>query len=361
VDGALAPDGPPSSSCGNLPLPPGAPGGIPLQGFGEATTGGGLNDGHPIVCVTSLADTGPGSLREALAGSNRRIHFAVGGTIQLADKLRLRDQSNVTIDGSTAPFPGITLEGREVEIRNSRNVIVRHVRIRSTGDVAANQPGITIWCPDGPCHDFWIDHVSVSRASDDSVLVYGEVRDVTLSWLLVSNAYSAIDPSPEAMLISGTNPTFADRVTIHHSVLSGNFERNPSLSGDPDPGDPPTTVDFRNNIVHEWGSGGYGTRWRYNATGNVVKNVYFSSASSASALVFESLYRDVFVEANEAAVSVDGMTTTLAPVAAPAVLEHTTTEMRRPLGSNPLLDHVGAFPRDSIDSAVVADVAADLQ
>src|SRR5262245_39184994 len=71
------------------------------EGFGENTTGGA---GKPIVTVTNLRDYDPavgpiipGSLRWALSGGDRRIHFAVGGDIILVTKLNLRNQNNVTI------------------------------------------------------------------------------------------------------------------------------------------------------------------------------------------------------------------------------------------------------------------------
>ncbi|MEK7767142.1 MAG: EamA family transporter, partial [bacterium] len=46
---------------------------------GAIATGGA---GHPDVVVTTLADAGPGSLREALLSPNRTITFAVAGEIR---------------------------------------------------------------------------------------------------------------------------------------------------------------------------------------------------------------------------------------------------------------------------------------
>jgi len=100
------------------------------EGFGQATTGGA---GYPIVTVTTLEDYDltepviPGSLRQALGASNRRIHFAVGGEIHLKTRLDLRGQVNVTVDGATAPSPGITLRYNQLEIRDSSNIIIRHI------------------------------------------------------------------------------------------------------------------------------------------------------------------------------------------------------------------------------------------
>ena len=39
--------------------------------------------------MTSLADSGPGTLREALSQSNRFVTFAVAGTIELLSSIRI--------------------------------------------------------------------------------------------------------------------------------------------------------------------------------------------------------------------------------------------------------------------------------
>lgn len=342
-----------SAQCGNAPLS-----GTP-DGFGSATTGGGSN---AVVCVTNLNDSGPGSLREALSGSNRRVYFNVGGTINLASKLNLLNRQNVTIDGSTAPALGVTIRGQQFEIKDSSNVIVRHIRSRDTNSTADNIPGIVVWCPNSACSNFWLDHLSVSRASDDSILVYESASDVTISNSIIYDATSVSDPSPEAMLISGTSGRYANRVSVHHTVITKNYERNPSISGDPTQGANPTTVDFRNNIVHNWGNGGYGTRVRWNGTGNIVKNVYYSANSPTAAVSFETPYRPVHISGNyeQSGVSINSLSTSAAPITASAIVENSITELRQALGSNPVLDGAGAYPRDSVDTAAIAAVAADI-
>jgi len=63
--------------------------------------------------VTSLADSGPGSLRDAIAAANASvgvadtIRFATGGTIMLASRLP-EIEGTLTIDGTGA---GITISG----------------------------------------------------------------------------------------------------------------------------------------------------------------------------------------------------------------------------------------------------------
>jgi hypothetical protein len=92
----------------------------PDEGFG-VTAGG---DGGEVYRVTSLADTlppGPGTLRDAVSRPHRRIVFDVAGEIRLVDYLFIR-QPYLTIDGLSAPAPGITLRDFGVVIRGIRDV-----------------------------------------------------------------------------------------------------------------------------------------------------------------------------------------------------------------------------------------------
>jgi hypothetical protein len=57
------------------------------------------------VYVTTLADSGTGSFRDAVSKSNRIIEFSVGGYVNLSSAVTL--SSDITIDGSTAPGDGI--------------------------------------------------------------------------------------------------------------------------------------------------------------------------------------------------------------------------------------------------------------
>jgi hypothetical protein len=73
------------------------------EGYGAASKGG---DGGRVIWVTNLKDSGPGSLRAALAIQEPRIvKFTVGGVIELERPIAV-NFGRVTIDGLSAAAQG---------------------------------------------------------------------------------------------------------------------------------------------------------------------------------------------------------------------------------------------------------------
>jgi pectate lyase len=233
------------------------------EGFGAVTTGG---QGYSLVHVTSLADSGPGTLREALSAGNRTVVFDVAGDIVLSDFLYVNGPF-VTIDGFTAPAPGITLRARGLVIRGTHgahDVIVRGLRVRdSTIDgiqIAYGAAAIVI------------DHCSIFGSGDGNLDITEDSHDVTVSWTILARP----KPPQKNMLIKYR----ASRITLHHNLFMAS-QRNPLASID-DNGTVPasdTTLDMRNNLVWNWGSGS-GTMIKNHAEANVVGNFYGSLSSS---------------------------------------------------------------------------------
>ena len=95
------------------------------EGFGRNVTGG---RGGTVIHVTNLNNSGTGSLRAAVSGSSKKIVvFDVSGIIELQSDLSIGD--NTTIEGQTAPYPGITLRYRTV--RPGNNNIIRFIRVNA--------------------------------------------------------------------------------------------------------------------------------------------------------------------------------------------------------------------------------------
>jgi len=302
------------------------------QGFGATTPGGA---GGTVVRVRTLNDSGRGSLREALHHGNRTIVFDVAGEIVLTTHLYVRG-AYVTIDGLSAPPPGITLRGHGLIIRGNRgahDVIVRGIRVR---DSAID--GIQVAYG---AYNVVIDHVSVAGSSDGNIDITEGSHDVTVSWSIVGN-------NKKSMLIK-YNPA---RISLHHNVLVGSLERSPQVRiNDTATGvATDTTADIRNNVVANWHTG-YGTIVWYGPWVNVVNNVY-SSDKHRSALRVESAR--VYAAGNLSTGEFDGNQLGTEPTAFAAPLVDTQDACS---AAQQVLASAGVRPLDALDHRLLAAIA----
>ncbi len=141
-------------------------------GWAVGTMGG---QGGRIERVTTLAASGPGSLRAALqARGARLVVFEVGGVIDLGgESLRLASPF-VTIAGQTAPSPGITLVRGGLDIA-THDVIVQHLAIRpgAYGRAKRSGPDHDALSTLGGAHHVIVDHCSFSWGTDENLSVSG--------------------------------------------------------------------------------------------------------------------------------------------------------------------------------------------
>ena len=255
----------PSSSAGTKTADPA------YQGFGAKTPGG---SGKAIVRVANLNDSGPGSFRDAVSQGNRTIVFDVGGELVLTKTVVVRG-AFITIDGFTAPPPGITLKNYGLSIggnRGAHDVIVRGMRVRDAGIKGDKEQtdGINVI---KTAYNVVIDHVSIQGSEDGNLDIGTDSRDVTVSWSILAEPRS----NQKNMLIK-YNPA---RISLHHNIFVHAQQRNPQVTIDnAGTAATDTTLDMRNNLVWNWGTG-YGTMIWYGPRANVVNNFYSSPQSSA--------------------------------------------------------------------------------
>ena len=102
------------------------------EGGGMYTEGarGALNGGEKIEVyhVTSLADSGAGTFRDAVSRGNRIVVFDVSGYIDLDTNVSIT-HDNMTILGQTAPGDGVCFRGNNIKV-GANNVILRYLRFR---------------------------------------------------------------------------------------------------------------------------------------------------------------------------------------------------------------------------------------
>jgi len=281
------------------------------QGFGAETPGG---SGQPVYRVTNLNDSGPGSLRDAVSRGNRYVVFDVAGNIVLSSMIKTRG-AFLTIDGFTAPDPGITLVNYGIHIdgdNGNHDIIVRGIRVRNSA-----LDGITV--KDG-AYNVVIDHVSIQGSADGNLDITMGAHDVTVSWSILAEPYDPVKDTDKNMLIK-YNPS---RITLHHNIFLKSKGRNPQVRID-DVGTPATdtTVDMRNNLVWDW-KDGEGTLIWYGPRANVVNNFYSSPSSSSSGkkkALIVGKQSSVYASGNFSAdgINVDAAGNRTEPFSAPAV------------------------------------------
>jgi len=240
--GCASPEAPECTIPNGLPIFPGA------VGFGTTTLAG---RGGKILEVTSLADDGAGTLREAVRTAGPRIIvFRTGGTITLKTHLEIHEPF-LTIAGQTAPGDGILINGAGVVIF-THDILVQHIRVRpgAFADIAPDvNDAIAILGKDvdanNDAFNIVLDHVSASWSEDETLSSVFGAHDFTISWSIISEALDQArhdKGSHSAGLLFSDNTNCA---SLHHTLLAHNAFRNPLLSGG-------GRHDLTNNVIYDW-------------------------------------------------------------------------------------------------------------
>ena len=232
-----------------LPAFPGA------EGFGALATGG---RGGAVYHVTTLADAGPGSFRDAVSQPSRIVVFDVGGTIKLAANIEV--SSDLPIAGQTAPGEGICLYGRSVSLGDQSNIILRYVRFREgiAGDRGKKSLGMD------RASNIVIDHCSVEWGRWDDLGITVQSHDITVQYCVMAEGMHP--QSFGALIDSVTN------VTLSHNLWMSNESRNPKAKG---------TIQYINNVVYNWGETGLcGGHSLANHDLDVIGNYFIKGPSS---------------------------------------------------------------------------------
>ena len=243
-----------------IPAFPGAEGG------GMYTPGG---RGGKVMVVTSLADRGPGTLREACeTGGARIVVFAVSGVIRLEAPINIR-APYLTIAGQTAPGDGICVTGASFLI-DTHDVIIRHMRFRrGQTDVAFRDDALG----GQAVGNIMIDHVSASWGLDENMSIYRHVynRQADGKGLKLPTVNISIQNSIFSECLDMYNHAFGATIGGHNStfarnVFACNISRNCSVGMN-------GSFNFINNTVFNWWNrtvdGGDNTSYM-----NVINNNY---------------------------------------------------------------------------------------
>ncbi|KAL4808062.1 pectin lyase fold/virulence factor [Aspergillus unguis] len=231
------------------------------EGFGANAVGG---RGGSVYVVTSLEDSGEGTLRDAVSETDRIVVFAVGGVINIEDRIVV--SKRVTILGQTAPGDGITVYGNGWSFSNADEAIVRYIRIRMGRGGDSGKDGITI--AEGSTMIF--DHVSVSWGRDETFSISGTASNITVQDTIISQGLQTHSCGGLIQTDGG--------VSLFRNLYIDNKTRNPKVKG---------VNEFTNNVVYNWGGGGgyIAGDSSGESFANIIGN-YFISGPSTSVTAF---------------------------------------------------------------------------
>jgi hypothetical protein len=346
-------------------------------GYGDDTPGG---KGGTVIKVTTLAASGPGSLREALGASGPRlVVFEVGGIIDL-DKARLDvNEPFVTVAGHTAPSPGITLIRGGMRVF-THDVRVEHLRFRmgDAGDTAPSgfEPDVTT--DGGDAYNVVFDHVSVAWGVDENLSVSGPRLEgpaatshhVTISNSIIAEGLNGSVHAKGSHSMGTLIHDYCTNVAVVGNLYAHNDERNPWFKGY-------ATGVVVNNVIYdpgvwavrlgpvdsEWTSAGIVPEGpRVSVVGNVMR--HGASTQSGLVLVGSNTRGSAYLEDN---VALDRSGSPLA-LSSPSITilgeKPAWPDGLAALPSGSVVESVlaraGARPkdRDAVDARIVADFEA---
>src|SRR5687768_5510360 len=245
----------------DIPAFPGAEGG------GAYSFGG---RGGKVYVVTGLADSGPGSFREACEkGGARIVVFNVAGIIRLKTPVVIR-APYITIAGQTAPGDGVCIAGESVWI-NTHDVIIRYMRFRR-GETWVGRRDDAIG--GNPIGNIMIDHVSATWGSDENMSMYRHMYNDSTGTQeqKLGTVNITIQNSIFAEALDTWNHSFGstlggENCTFMRNLWANNTGRNPSIGWN-------GIFNFANNVVFNWvhrsvDGGDY--RAQYNMINNYFK------------------------------------------------------------------------------------------
>lgn len=206
------------------------------QGGGAVSIGG---RGGRIIEVTTLADSGPGSLRAcALASGPRICVFKVAGDIKLQSVIYIMNPY-LTVAGQTAPGGGIQISGvtstQNLIGIDTHDVIWQYTKIRKgfnpnlAGEFIAGA-NLTI---DGASYNVIVDHNSVQWNQDEGLSVWSgpvPAKNITFSNNLVAEG---LYPHSTGYLTGATTSAVSSQMTdidFYNNLTMNNSHRNPLLT-----------------------------------------------------------------------------------------------------------------------------------
>lgn len=224
-------------------------------GYGREATGG--LDGE-FVTVTSNADSGPGTLREAVEGARGRrwVRFASDMTITLGSLIHV--PSHVTVDGRER---SVTLLNHGFAIYGAEHVILTHLTIDGRFEGISQAVNIADFA-----RHVWLNHLDLARFNDRLVNVKTGSTDVTLSWIKFHdhNKVMLLNNLTTENVFENYDRDSKVRVTLDHCWFVNTIQRNPRAQFG--------MFHIYNNLLEDWDF--YGMSFSLEARATVEGNIF---------------------------------------------------------------------------------------
>jgi hypothetical protein len=245
---AMATAIPPTATATATPVPPTATATAVATATPTATA---TTKRYKVIKVTSLADSGSGTLRECVVQPLPRVCvFETSGRIKLASDLTVT-QPDLIVVGQTAPNPGILLSNGGFSIQTN-NVRIEHLAIRAGDEATGTKPEVRrdITVQGLQAYNVRLRNLSLSWGVDSNVTLLGPVDNVLLQDSIISEA-----------LWRSIHPLGARG----NGIFVGEYGRN---------------VRFVGNLIAA--NNDRNIRWKYNTRGEMINNVIYGWGGTSS-------------------------------------------------------------------------------
>jgi autotransporter-associated beta strand protein len=319
-------------------------------GFGSYATGG--RNGS-VYHVTTLADSGAGSFRDAVSSGNRTIVFDVGGIVNLSSAISC--SSGLTIAGQTAPG-GIVFNGGEISFANRNNIICRYIRIRpGSSTTSSTDDALSFY----RASNVIVDHTSIAFAPWNNIDGVGDSTHVVTS-ITVQNSINA---NPTGQQFGAHTESVGGQWSWFYNIFANSHNRNPLAK---------INTVYINNVDYNC-SAGYTTHTSTRFKHDIVNNYFVAGPAYSTSSDFpwfqvdnnQSIYYSSnYFDSNENG-SLDGGITTpywyqggTGTILSSPWSSWTTVV---PVASAALawrfdVSAAGAFPRDEVDALLINQV-----
>jgi hypothetical protein len=318
------------------------------QGFGANATGGRAGT---VYHVTTLADSGAGSFRDAVSVANRIVVFDVGGYITLSSEVAM--QANITIAGQTAPGGGIGIRGAEVSFGSQNNIIVRHLRFRPGSASGSSDNGLNFY----QAHNVILDHVSIEFAKWNNIdAATGDWQTHPIADITVQNSIIA-DPIGQQFGAHTEAPN--GTWSWFNNLFANSHNRNPLAK---------VNTVFINNVLYNCDAG-YTTHTSTSFNHDIVNNYFVAGPASGGNFPWYQIdnNQSIYFSGNLKDSSLDGVLNGSTTVPLPGYqgggtvlgAPWSTVTTAYPTVSSAsalrrILSQSGALPRDQMDGLVVS-------